>query len=130
LETVLVGSFVRKNKPESQLLSDEIKRAEPSAELLEKALQDKKERLGGFDFVLELELLGESFRRPNESQKPGRFAARFFPEPDGFRPEEGGQLVLGESGELAERVDAPFVENGEEAGNFRGARFCWWHGGD
>jgi hypothetical protein len=97
--------------------------------LLEKALQDKEEGLGGFDFVLELELLGENFRRPNESEKPGRFAARFFPEPDGFWSEPSGQLILGKSGELAERVNAPFVEDGDEAGNFCGALICLRHGG-
>ena len=44
-----------------ELARDEIKRAETARELLEKTPQDKQERLGGFDLVLEFELLREKF---------------------------------------------------------------------
>ena len=93
LETVLILGFVRESELESELAGDEIKRAEAAAQLFKEAPQDKKERLGGFDFVLEFDLFLENFRWP----------------------------IAFEGGELAEGVHAPLVENGEDAGNFSGA---------
>ena len=119
LEPMLVFRLVGKPQTKSQLLSNEIECAEAPGQLLEKTPQDKKKRLGSFDFVLELDLLEKNFRRPHKSQETGRFPARLFPKPGRFRPEPGGKLILTQSGKCAEGVHPPFVENGEEPRNFR-----------
>ena len=62
---------IGKPQTKSQLLSNEIERAEAPGQLLEKTPQDKKKRLGGFDLVLELDLLEKNFRRPHKSQETG-----------------------------------------------------------
>ena len=71
LEPMFVFRLVGKPQTKSQLLSNEIERAEAPGQLLEETPQDKKERLGGFDFVLELDLLEKNFRRPHKSQETG-----------------------------------------------------------
>ena len=126
---MLVARFIRrrefvlwrigKSEAKDQLLGDEVKRAESPGELLEKSLQDEKERLGRFDFVLELDFFRKNLRWPDESQKTGRLAACLFPEAGRFRSEPGGEIILGESGKVAQGMDAPLVEDGDDAGNFR-----------
>ena len=92
--------------------------AEPECELLEKTAEDEKERLGGFDFVFEFELLFENLRWPNEAQKAGRCSAGLVPEMGGEGTEAGPKLIAFESGEIAQGMNAPFVENREETGDF------------
>ena len=131
LKAVLVARLVRpgesvlwriaENQSQPDLLDHEIKRAEAQGDLLEKTPENKKKRRGRLDLVLELDCLCENFRWPNESQKPRGSAACLFPEPDRDRTEPGPKLIGREGGELAEGVDAPFVEDGEDVGNLRGA---------
>ena len=120
LEMMLVGGFVGESETEGEVAGDEIVDAEPKRELLEETAEDEKERLGGFDFVFELELLFENLWWPNESQKTGRCSAGLIPETGGERTEAGAKLVALESGEIAQGVDAPFVKNGEKPGDFGG----------
>src|SRR5436190_23153864 len=79
VKAMFVMRLVRKRDAESELLRNEVKRAETQAELLEKAPQHKKKRLGGFDLVIEFEFFAKNFRWPNESKKPGGAADRLFP---------------------------------------------------
>ena len=73
---------IGKSDPQSQFLCDEIDRTQPQRELLQKAAQHEEERLGGFDFVFELEALVERFRRLNKFEQPIRLPIRSFPKPD------------------------------------------------
>ncbi len=121
MKLVFVARFIRKRELEGELVGDKIECVEPPAQLLEKSSQDEEERLGRFDFVFEIESLLKKFRWPNESQKAGRFSLGLVPEADGFRPEPRAELVALEGGEIAEGVDAPLVEEGDDAGNLGGA---------
>jgi hypothetical protein len=120
LETSLINAFVGKGELESQLREEEIKCSEALSKLFEKTVQDKKKRRGSFDFVFEFELLGENFRWPDESEKTIGFAAGLFPKTNSRRTEPGSEFVLRQSGKLAEIMNAPFVENGENAGKLVG----------
>ena len=71
LKAMLVARFIRlresvlwrigESEAKDQLLGDKVKRAESPGELFEKSLQDEEERLGRFDFVLEIDLLRKDF---------------------------------------------------------------------
>ncbi len=89
--------------------------------MFQKSAQDKKKRLGRFDLVLEFDFLAENLRWPNESEQPGSPAARLFPEPDRGRAEARAEWVGLESGEIAQGVDAPFVQDGENVSELFGA---------
>jgi hypothetical protein len=93
--------------------------------LLEETTEDEKERLGRLDLVFELDFLGENFRGPNESKEPGRSSIGLFPECDCNRTEPRPEFIGGERGKLAESVDSPAMEKGEDARNFCGALQSW-----
>lgn len=114
LEPMLVLRFIGKCEAKSEFLRDKIQGVEPTGEMFKKTSQDEEKWLDGFDLVLELDLLGENFLWPNESQQPGRSAIGLFPKPESDRSEPGSELIRRESRELAEGVDSPFVENREE----------------
>ena len=125
VKTMLVARLVAEGEAQPDFLCDEIERAEAQGELLKKTPQDKKERLGRLDLVLELDFFDENFRWPNESQKPCRPAVRLFPELDRNWTEPRPELIGLERGKLAQGVDAPLVEDGDDARNLRGAlRAC------
>src|ERR1051325_9456820 len=75
-EYALVILFVRKRDPQRQLARDEINRAQPEGELLQKPPQHEEEGLSRLDLVLELEALLELFRRQNKFQQPIRSEER------------------------------------------------------
>jgi len=121
LKAMFVARFVAEGKAEPDLPSDEIEGAEAQSKLIEEMMEDEKERLGRLDLVFELDFLGENFRWPNESKEPGRSSIGLFPECDCGRTEPRPEFIRGERGELAESVDSPAMEKGEDARNFRGA---------
>ena len=114
VKAMLVVGLVGKSEAKSELLRDEIERGEMQSELLEKTPQDKKERLGRFDLVIEFDFFAKDFGWPNESEKPGGPAGRLGPEPDRGRAEAHAEWIGLEGGEIAEGVDAPFMEDGEK----------------
>ena len=63
--------FVPGREAESQLKfrDDEINQFEPARELFDEAAQDEQQGFGGFDFVFELDLLGERLRRRDEFER-------------------------------------------------------------
>jgi hypothetical protein len=121
LKAMLIARFVAESEAEPDFLRDEVEGAEAQGELLEETTQNKKERLGRLDLVLELDFLRENFRWPNEPEKPSRSSIGLFPECDRGRTEPHAEFIGGERGELAQSVDAPPMEEGEDAGNLRGA---------
>lgn len=113
---------IGESQPQPDLPRDEIARAEAEGELLEKTSEDKKERFDRLDLVLELHFLREDLRWPNESQEPRCPPVRLLPKLNRDRTEPRPKLIWLERGELAQGVHAPFVEDGDAVGNFRGAR--------
>src|SRR5262249_18518565 len=101
--------------------------AEAASELLEKSLQDKKERLGSFDFVLELHLFGKNFRCSDEAEKTRGTAAGLFPKGDRFRPQPGDEFIPGHVPQPAQSMDAPAMKNGGDSRNFFRAFLCFRH---
>ena len=89
--------------------------------MLEKTAEDKKERFRRLDLVLEFDLFGENFRWPNESQEPRCPAVGLLPELDRGRAEARAELIRLESGEVAQGVHAPFVENRDDVRELSGA---------
>src|SRR6266404_553980 len=116
-ENTLVILFVRKSDPQGQFFGDEINRAQPHGELLQKAAQHKKERLGRFNFIFKLETFGKRFRGLDSLEKPRRFSVSAFPKTNCFRPEPGAEILLIERGELSKRVNAPFVQDLQDLPN-------------
>src|SRR5438552_7126069 len=88
LVTLLVrhGGFVlariRKTDAERQFFRDEIDRAQPQGELLQKPAEHEKERLRSFDLMIELKTFIERFRWLNKFQEPRRGPVCPLPEPD------------------------------------------------
>lgn len=112
---------------ETEFLGDEVKRGEPAAQLLELTPENEEERLGRFDLMFELDLFRKNFRRPDEVEEASRGAVGLSPEMGRERSEPGSQLILRKSGELTESMDSPFVENGEDARDFRRLLFRLLH---
>jgi hypothetical protein len=72
---------------------DQIEGAEAQGELLEETAQNKKERLGRLDFLLEFDFFDENFCWPNESEETGGPAIGLFPECDRGRTEPRSEFI-------------------------------------
>ena len=116
VKAMLVIRLVGQPEPESHRLRNEIKRLEPSCQLFEETAEDKEERFGGFDFIIEFDFFAENFPWPNESEKPGGLAGRLLPKPERKGAEAGSQLIRRERGQIAKGVDTPFVQDNEKPG--------------
>jgi hypothetical protein len=98
--------------------------------LFEETAEDKEERFGGFDFILEFDFFAENFSWPNESEKPGGLAGRLLPQPERERAEAGSQFIRLERRQIAKGVDAPFVQDNEKRGelfSLLGDGLLRWH---
>src|SRR5205085_12030079 len=62
----LVFVRTRKGDAQGQLAGDQINAAQSNGELFEKAPENEKQRLGGFDLMIELKTFIERFRRLNK----------------------------------------------------------------
>ena len=93
-ETAFVLLFVRESNSQGQFFSDEVNRAQPQGELLQKATQYKEERLGGFDFIFEFEAFLKRLRRPDELERSIGLSVRLLPHSDRFRPKPDADLLL------------------------------------
>jgi hypothetical protein len=132
VKAMLVIRLVGQPEPESHRLRNEIKRLEPSCQLFEETAEDKEERFGGFDFILEFDFFAENFSWPNESEKPGGLAGRLLPKPERKGAEAGSQLIRRERGQIAKGVDTPFVQDNEKPGelfSLLGGGLLRWHKG-
>src|SRR5437764_405846 len=58
--------IIRKTDPERQFLRDQIDAAQPKGKLFQKPPEDEKQRLRGFDLVIELKTFLKSFRWLNK----------------------------------------------------------------
>src|SRR5438309_5543800 len=110
---------IRKSDPQSEFLGDQIDPAQPERELLQKSAEHKEQRLGGFDLVIELETFLKRFRRLNEFQQAIRLTGCAFPRLDRFRPEPGPKVFLIQRSELSKRVNPPFVQDGQDRGEWK-----------
>src|SRR5436309_2112265 len=86
--------IIRKSDPQRQLARDEINRAQPERELLEKPAEDEEQRLGGLDLVIELKTFVERFRRLNKFEQAIRGSVRPFPKCDGIIPKPRPQFFF------------------------------------
>src|SRR5262249_52795187 len=85
---------IRKCDREREFAGDEINAAQPEHELLEKSPQNEKQRLGGFDLVIELKTFVERFRRLNEFQQARRLTSCTKPKCDRFIAEPDSQFLF------------------------------------
>src|ERR1700730_11619080 len=113
-ESAFVMLLVRKRDSQIDFFGDEIDRAQPQRELLQKSVQHEKQRLGSLDFVFELETFVKQSRRLNKFQQPIRSPIRPFPQLDSFRTKPHGELFLIEPSELSKRVNAPLVQDRQD----------------
>jgi hypothetical protein len=88
---------------------------------LEEAAEDKKERFRRLNLIIEFDLFDENFRWSNESQEPDRPAAGLLPEADRGWAKARAELIWRESRQLAQGVDAPFVQECDHGGELFGA---------
>lgn len=125
-ESVLCADLwrTRKSNPQGDFFGDEIDRAQPQRELLQKPAQHEKQRLGSLDLVFELEALLERLRGLNKFKEPIRLTVGAFPQPDCFRPEPRAELFLIERSELSKRVNAPLVQDRQELLSLSSSIFC------
>src|SRR5882724_7481226 len=110
LENALVTLLTRKTDAERQFFRDQIDRAQPQSELLQKPAEHEEERLRCFDLVIELKTFIERFRWLNKFQEPSRGSICPFPESNCFHPEPRPQFFLIQSSQLPEGVNPPFVQ--------------------
>src|SRR6267143_1107259 len=115
---------IRKSNPQGDFFGDEIDRAQPQRELLQKPAQHEKQRLGSLDLVFEFKALIKRLRRLNKFKEPIRSPIRAFPQPHSFRPEPCAELFLIEGSELSKRMDAPLVQDRQDLLNLRLSIFC------
>src|SRR6266446_4645592 len=115
---------IRKSNPQGDFFSDEIDRAQPQRELLQKPPQHEKQRLDGFDLVFEFKALIKRLRWLNKFKEPIRSPICAFPQPNCFRPETRAELFLIERSELSKRVNAPLVQDRQDLLNLRLSIFC------
>src|SRR5437660_2377228 len=104
-ENALVSLLIRKTDPQGQFFRDEIDAAQPKGKLLQKPAEHEKQRLGGFDLMIELKTFVERFRRLNKFQEARRGTICSFPKPDGVGAEPSPQLFLIQRRQLPERVN-------------------------
>src|ERR1700736_4510197 len=71
---------IRKSDPQRQFFRDQIDRAQPQRELVQKPAKHEEQRLGRLDLMIELKTFVKRFRRLNKFQKPRRGAICPFPE--------------------------------------------------
>ena len=92
------GGFVlariRKTDGERQFFRDEIDRAQPERELLQKTAEHKEQRLRGLNLVIELKAFLERFRWLNKFQQPIRLTICSFPKPDGVGAEPVSKFLF------------------------------------
>jgi hypothetical protein len=80
-------------------------------ELLEKTPQDEQQRLQRLDLVFKLDFFLVNGQRRDQTQEPLRAAGGALPESLRLWPQAGGERFLRESGQSAERVDAPLLQD-------------------
>src|SRR5436190_23102388 len=97
-----------------QFLCDEINCCQTHRELLQKTAQHEKQRLGCFDFALKLETLMERLRRSNQFEQSTGSSIGTLPHADCFGAKSRPQLLLIQRRKLAQRMDSPFVQDGED----------------
>src|SRR2546422_2818755 len=78
-ENAFVNLLVRKRDSQAQFFCDEIDRAQPHCELLQKTAKHEKERLSGFNFIFKFKVLLERLRRPNQFEHSIRLPIRALP---------------------------------------------------
>src|SRR4029077_19741433 len=115
---------IRKSNSQGDFFSDEIDRAQPQRELLQKPAQHEKQGLGSLDLVFEFKPLIKRLRWLNKFKEPIRSPIRAFPQPDCFRPKPRAELFLIERSELSKRVNAPLVQDRQNLLNLRLSIFC------
>src|SRR3984893_9640831 len=106
-ESAFVMLLVRKRDSQIDFFGDEIDRAQPQRELLQKPAQHEKQRLGSLNLVVEFKALIKRLRRLHKVKEPIRSPIRACPQPDCFQPEPRSELFLIRRSELSKRVNAP-----------------------
>ena len=100
--------------------------------MFKEAAEDKKKRFRRLNLIIEFDLFSENFCWPNESQEPGRPAGGLLPEKDHGWAKARTELIRRESRQVAQGVNAPFVQNrndvGELFGTVDGAERCLFGG--
>ena len=89
--------------------------------MFKEAAEDKEERFRRLDLIIEFDLFDENLCWPNESQEPGRPAGGLLPEKDRPWSKARAELVWRESRQIAQGVDAPFVQDRDNVGELFGA---------
>jgi len=84
-------------------------------------VEDKKKRFRRLNLIIEFDLFSENFCWPNESQEAGCPAGGLLPEKDRGWAKAGAELIRGESRQVAQGVNAPFVQNRNDVGELFGA---------
>ena len=115
---------IRKSNSQGDFFGDEIDRAQPQRELLQKPAQHEKQRLGSLDLVFEFKALIKRLRWLNKFKEPIRSPVRALPQPDCFRPEPHAELFLIERSELSKRVNPPLVQDRQDLLNLSLSIFC------
>jgi hypothetical protein len=112
-ENPFVNLVARERDSQGQFFRDEINCCQPYSELLQKPAEHEKQRLGGFDFALKLETLLERLRWPNQFEQSTRSSVGALPHADRFGAKARPKLFLIQRRQLANSMDAPFVQDGE-----------------
>jgi hypothetical protein len=107
----------RKCNGEGQLARDEINAAKAERELLEESSENKKQRLGRLDLVIELVIFDKNFRRLNEFEHPGGGTVGPFPESDCFGAKAIAELLFIKSSQLAQSIDPPLAQDAQYLGS-------------
>ncbi len=94
LENALVTLLTRKTDAERQFFRDQIDRAQPQRELIQKPAEHEEQRLGGLDLMIELKTFLERFRWLNKFQQARRGAIGAFPKPDGVGAEPVSKFLF------------------------------------
>ena len=106
--------FIRERDSQGQLFCDQINAVQLQRELLQKTAEHEKQRLGGFNFVFEFEVLLKRLRRPNQFKHPIGFPVRALPHSDSFRTESRRELLFIKGSELTKRMNPPLVQDYED----------------
>src|SRR5262245_9693182 len=132
VKAMRVMRLVGKGEPEGYLPGDKVECAEAQPQLFKEAAEDKKKRFRCLNLIIEFDLFSENFCWPNESQKPGRPTGGLLPEKDRAWAKARAELIGRESRQVAQGVNAPFVQNRNEVGEFfvavKGAQGCLFGG--
>src|SRR5262249_15935404 len=113
-ENALVYLFIRERDSHRQFFLYQINCSQTHSQLLQKATEHEKQRLGCFDFALKLETLLERLWRPNQLKESTGSSVGPLPDANRSGAKSHSQLFLIQCRQLTKGIDSPLVQDGED----------------